>query len=52
MYIYMYIYIYISCITLRTLNFGNYGMCLILGNAGFMSSTVCHGVLSFGKDPD
>ena len=26
--------------TLRTLNYGNYGLVLILGNAGFISSTV------------
>ena len=26
--------------TLRTLNYGNYGLFLILGNAGFVSSTV------------
>ena len=26
--------------TLRTLNYGNYGIFLILGNAGFISSTV------------
>ena len=26
--------------TLRTLNSGNYGMLLIMGNAGFISSTV------------
>ena len=31
---------YISCITLRTLNCGNYGTLLIMGNAGSMSSTV------------
>ena len=29
-----------SCITLRTLNYGNYGIILIMGNAGFISSTV------------
>ena len=27
-------------ITLRTLNYGNYGTILVLGNAGFISSTV------------
>ena len=32
---------YKSCITLRTLNYGNYGRFLILGTAGFISSTVC-----------
>ena len=34
------IYIYISCITLRTLNYGNIGIFLVMGNAGFISSTV------------
>ena len=29
-----------SCITLRTLNYGNYGIFLIMGNAGFCPSTV------------
>ena len=29
-----------SCITLRTLNYGNYGVFPIMGNAGFISSTV------------
>ena len=37
-----YIYIYISCITLRTLDHGNCGICSVLGNAGFISSTVYH----------
>ena len=33
--------IQISCITLRTLDFGNYGIFLIMqGNAGFISSAV------------
>ena len=27
--------------TLRTLNYGNYGIFLIMGNAGFCPSTVC-----------
>ena len=27
--------------TLRTLNYGNYGIFLIMGNAGFSPSTVC-----------
>ena len=27
-------------ITLRTLNYGNYGICLTMGNAGCISSTV------------
>ena len=30
----------ILSITLRTLNYGNYGIFLIMGNAGFISSTV------------
>ena len=34
MYIYICIYIYISCITLRTLHHGNYGIFLIMRNAG------------------
>ena len=29
-----------SCITFRTLNYGNYGVFLIMGDAGFISSTV------------
>ena len=29
-----------SCMTLRTLNYGNYGMLLIMGHAGFCPSTV------------
>ena len=28
------------CITFRTLNYGNYGLVLIMGNAGFIPSTV------------
>ena len=28
------------CMTLRTLNYGNYGIFLIMGNAGFIPSTV------------
>ena len=40
--IYIYIYIYISCITLRTLKYGKYGIFLVRGNAGCMSSTVVH----------
>ena len=31
---------YKSCITLRTLNYGNSGIFLMMGNAGFISSTV------------
>ena len=27
-----------ECMTLRTLNYGNYGIFLIMGNAGFISS--------------
>ena len=30
-----------TCMTLRNLNYGNYGTFLILGNAGFCPSTVC-----------
>ena len=30
-----------SCMTLRTLNYGNYGIFLIMGHAGFCPSTVC-----------
>ena len=29
-----------SCISLRTLNYGNSGILFIMGNAGFISSTV------------
>ena len=32
------------CSTLRTLNDGNYGICLFMGNAGFISSTVASGL--------
>ena len=39
-YIYIYIYIYKSCIALKTLNYGNYGICLIVGNAELISATV------------
>ena len=28
-----------ACITLRTLNYGNYGILLIMGSAGFITST-------------
>ena len=31
--------------TLRTLNYGNYGIFLIMGNAGFCPSTVVTGVM-------
>ena len=30
------------CMTLRTLNYGNYGIFLIMGNAGFCPSAVSH----------
>ena len=30
-----------SCMTLRTLNYGNYGIFLIMGHAGFCPSAVC-----------
>ena len=51
-YIYIYIYykyyIYISCITFRTLNYGNCGYIpLIMGNAGFIPSTVLSVFLGF-----
>ena len=39
-YVYIYTYIYISCITLMTLDYGNHGIFLIVGNAGCISSTV------------
>ena len=29
-----------SCMTLRTLNYGNYGIFLIMGNAGFCPSAI------------
>ena len=32
--------------TLRTLNYGNYGIFLIMGNAGFRPSTVCDYMVS------
>ena len=39
--------------TLRTLNYGNYGIFLIMGNAGFCPSTVscrvCMAALEFAK---
>ena len=34
-----------SCMTLRTLNYGNYGIFLIMGHAGFCPSTVVMGSL-------
>ena len=34
-YIYIYIYTHMSCITIRTLNHGNDGICLIMDHAGF-----------------
>ena len=37
--------IYKSCTTLRTLNYGNYGLSLFMSNAGFMSSTVVVAVI-------
>ena len=33
--------------TLRTLNYGNYGIFLIMGNAGFCPSTVVQGLQGF-----
>ena len=38
-----------SCIALRTLNYGNYGIFLIMGDAGFVSSTVGLRSLAFGR---
>ena len=38
-YIYIYIYIHILGIILRTLNYGNHGIFLIMGDAGFISLT-------------
>ena len=35
--------------TLRTLNYGNYGIFLIMGNAGFCPSTVRVSLLAFVK---
>ena len=32
------------CITLKTLDYGNYGIFLIMGNAGFIPSTVARGL--------
>ena len=37
-----------ALLTLRTLHYGNYGTFLIMGNAGFISSTV---FWSFQADP-
>ena len=34
--------------TLRTLNYGNYGIFLIMGNAGFCPSTVGLGFRGYG----
>ena len=46
---------YKTCITLRTQNYGNYDIFLIMGNAGFISSSVLNqGCLLWGlcnKDP-
>ena len=36
----IYIYIYNLSITLRTLTYGNYCIFLIMGNPGFISSTI------------
>ena len=35
--------------TLRTLNYGNYGIFLIMGHAGFCPSTVVEGISSFDR---
>ena len=37
--------------TLRTLNYGNYGIFLIMGNAGFCPSTVVWGFLTITEQP-
>ena len=34
--------------TLRTLNYGNYGIFLIMGNAGFCPSTVVSALKKYG----
>ena len=34
------VYIYKSCITIMTLDYGSYAIFLLMGNAGFISSTV------------
>ena len=39
-YIYIYTYIDVSCITLMTLDYGNYDIFLITGNAGLLASTL------------
>ena len=36
--------------TLRTLNYGNYGIFLIMGNAGFCPSTVVQAFLGFSLE--
>ena len=35
--------------TLRTLNYGNYGIFLIMGNAGFCPSAVGNGMVCFSR---
>ena len=40
LYYFIVILLMISCITSRTLNYGNYGIFLNMGNAGFISSTL------------
>ena len=37
--------------TLRTLNYGKYGVCLIMGNARYLSSTVVRASILHIKDP-
>ena len=37
--------------TLRTLNYGNYGIFLIMGNAGFISSTALRRALCGSPEP-
>ena len=46
------IYIYISCITLMTLDYGRYGLLLIIGSAGFISSTVVSSFGPVGSSPE
>ena len=41
-----------SCITLSTLNYGNYGIFLIMGSAGFCASAVALKVVAVGGDKE
>ena len=40
-----------SCMTLRTLNYGNYGIFLLMGHAGFCPSAVFAAVPSASSSP-